>query len=218
MRVGTQVYIIGDDTDDHFQGDRVRTNYVLMGADHLATVRTIAEALSNAVGFQAYVSRDWNKDLIDSRDSARRISEYHIFFSRTEPVPRHGVIEFDGQTYFVQETHHALSGLTDALSIELEGPAYETINYGTRTYNATTDTYSSVPTSVKVLRLRWQEAFRYLTRASEDYVRGDQILMMLKAGSPTPKASDVFDLSDGQFKIVSILDESLYYNLHVRRS
>lgn len=218
VTVGRQVYIIGDETDDQFVGDNIRTNFVMFGADFLATVRSIPEALADAPGLQAWCSRDWNKDTTDSRDSAERISQYHIFFSRTEPIPRQAVIELDGETYFVQETHRAISGFTDALSNELAGPVFETIDYGTRVYNPITDTYSDTPNSVRVLRLRWQEAFRYLTRASTDYERGDQILMMLKAGTPSPKAGDAVNLHDGTFRIISHLDEGTHWSLHVRPS
>jgi len=218
VKVGRQVYLIGDETDDHFDGEEIRTNFVLMGANFLATVRSIPDALADAPGLQAWVSRDWNKDEIDSRDSAQRISQYHLFFSRTENIPKQAVIEIDGLTYFVKETHRALSGLTDALSNELEGPVYETVSYGTRTYNAVTDTYSSAPTSVRVLRLRWQEAFKYLTQGSTDYERGDQILMMLKAGSPTPKTADIVPLSDGGFRVLGFKDEGLHWSIHARRA
>jgi len=218
VKVGRQVYLIGDDTDDHFNGEEIRTNFVLMGANHMATVRSIPDALAQATGLQTWVSRDWSKAQTDSRDSAESTNQHYLFFTRTEIIPNQGVIEFDGVAYFVKGTHKALSGLNAAICNELEGPVYETVSYGTRVYNAITDTYSDTPTSVRILRLRWQEAFRYLTRASTDYERGDQIVMMLKAGSPTPQPSDVLPLSDGGFRVLAVLDEGLHWSLHVRRA
>lgn len=217
ISIDGQVYLVGDDTPDQWADETLRVNYVLHGADHLATIRTIPEALADAAGFTAWAARDWSRDETDSRESAERINQYHIFFSRTEPVPDEAVLELDGRTYFVLAVHRSISGFHDALSNEVPGPAYETIAFGTRTYDPITDTYTDSLTNVRVLRLRWQEAFRYLTRASADFERGDSILMMLKAGNPTPKASDTLALSDGTFKVVSLLDEGAHYSLHVRR-
>lgn len=212
-----QKYIVGDSSPDHWENEVIRVRYVLQGADWLATVRTLAQALANSGGFTAYASRDWNKDTTDSRDSAERIHQYRIFFGVNEDVPNVAVIEFNNRVYFVQAVHRALGGFVNVLSNEVQGSAFETINFQTRTYVPITDTYTTTATSVRVLRLRWQEAFKYLSQGSTEFERGDSIVMMLKAGSPTPKPSDVLPLSDGNHRVMSILDEGAYYSLHVRR-
>ena len=61
-----------------------------------------------------------------------------------------------------------------------------------------------------------QEHFRYLTKASETYERGDQQVFVLK--SVTPKPSDNLTLSDGVWRVLSAQDEGTLWSLHVRRA
>lgn len=216
--IDQQPYLVGEGTPDHWNGEQIRLSYVLHGADYTATVRTMPETLANTGGFTAYVSRDWSLDTTDSRVSADSISQYHLFFAGSENVLDGSVVGLsDGRYYLVQGVHRALSGFIDALSNEIPEPVFETINFGDRLHNPLTDTYTEVASTVRVIRLRWQEAFRYLTRASVDYERGDLLVMMLKAGTPTPSAGDLLHLSDGTWKIVSHIDYGQHYSLHLRR-
>lgn len=216
--ISGQKYLVGDGTPDHWNNEVIRMRYVLHGADYLATVRTIAETLADSGGFTAWVSRDWNRDTTDTRVSAENISQYHIFFGSYENVPDEAVVELsDGRFYLVQGVHRALSGFVDALSNEIPEPVFETIQLNSRTYDPVGDSYTESATSVRVLRLRWQEAFQYLTRASVEYERGDLLVMMLRSGTPSPRPGDVLSLSDGDWKIVSHIEHVEHYSLHLRR-
>ena len=217
IKADDQVYLVGDQTPDHWAGSKIRNRYVLHGADYLAQVRTVAEALADAAGLTAWVSRDWNKDTTDSRVSAENISQYHMFFSSAEDVPDESVLTLsDGRNYLVQGTHRALSGFTDALANEIPEPVFETVSFADRTYDPVADSFSSVTNNVRVMRIRWQEAFQYLSRASVEFERGD-CLVFIPKGIVSPSANDTVPLSDGTWRVVSSIDNGTFYRVHLRR-
>lgn len=218
IRVDQQVYLVGDRTDDHWAGKAIRENYVLVGADNLATIRTIPQALQDADGHQAYVVREWTRTETDGRDSAERFSAYSLFFTPGEPIQRTQVVQIGSDYYFVHEVRKSLSGLTDAMAVELSGPVFETASFVAQAYNPKTDTNTTSTVSARVLRVRWQEAFKYLTEYSQEYERGDDILMVLKTAVTAPKPSDRVTLSTGAHFIVSLRDEGAYWALQVRRA
>lgn len=217
IRVDDQVYLVGDNTDDHWEGRNIRRNYVLLGADDLATIRTIPQALAELDGLEAYALREWTRTEDDSRESAERFSSYSIFLNSDEPVMRGHVIEIRGDYYYVHEVRKSHSGLADAMSSEIQGPVFETVDFSSRVYEPISDTYTKTTNAVRVMRLRWDDGFKYLTKASTDYERGDELIMVLHAFVPQPETSDLIELSDGNYKVVSVRDNGLYWTLQVRR-
>ena len=214
ITIDGQVFLVGDGSSDQWEGTKIRTNYVLQGADHLASLTTIAAALANTAATSAYASLDFSKFQSDSRESADYLPQYQIFIASAETKPE--LIQAGGVWYLVKEGYLSVSGLQSLLTNELRDPVFETITYGARTYAPVTDTWSGTTSSVKIFRVRWTEHFRYLTKASENYERGDMQVFVLKSAL-TPKVSDKLTLSDGAWTVLSIQDEGLTWSLHVRR-
>lgn len=217
VRLGADIYLIGSPSTDEWNGLPIRTKYILHQANSLATIKTFAEALANLPGRSAYASREWNKDIPDPKVSSTYFNDYHIFIAHTEPVQQYDLIFIDNQWHICHAVHPSLSGFTDAVSHEIIGVGFETVTTTTETYNPTTDTYSGVTTSATMLRLRWQENFRFLTQAQENYEQGDEIAMVLKSAWPAVKPSDKVIFSDGEWRVLAARDEGLTFNLHIRR-
>jgi len=214
IQIGSQVYVIGDVSPDYHNGTPIRNNYVIQGADHLAQLNTIAAELAGTARTTSWASLDYNKHITDQRDSADYQAQYMLFFGKGESIPE--LVYLNSKWYLKMIGYESVSGIQSVLANELAEPAFETITYTNRTYVPATDTWTETTSSVKIFRVRWTEYFRYLTKASENYERGDMQVFVLKSAA-TPKVSDKLTLSDGVWTILSMQDEGLTWSLHARR-
>jgi len=214
ISIGGQAYLIGDESSDYWKGTKIRKNYVIQGADYLASLTTIAGALANATPVSAYASLDFQKYSTDQRESSEYLPQYQIFISGYETMPE--IMQLGGTWYLVKEGYLSVSGLFSLMGNQINGTVFETISYKSNTYVPATDAWTTTTTSVKVMRVRWTEHFKYLTKASESYERGDMQVFVLKTAL-TPKVSDVLPLSDGSWRVLSVQDEGTTWSLHVRR-
>lgn len=218
VRLGADVYLIGEPSVDEWKGSPIRTKYVLHQTPSTAVVKTFAEALLNQAGRTMYASREWNKDVPDLKESSDYFNDYHIFVANTETVSTYDLIYVDNQWHICHAIHRSLSGFTDAVSHEILGTVFETISVGDKVYNPVTDAYTSTPiTNVKVLRLRWQEQYEYLRESQTDYVRGDETLIVHTTAGWTPAPSDSMTLSDGKWRVLSGRTDNSVHLLHIRR-
>lgn len=214
IKIASDYYVVGAVSPDQWNGTPIRNNYVMQGADYLAEMNSIAGELAATARTTAWASLDYNKYTVDQRDTSEYSAQYMLYFGRGEVTP--DLIHFNGKWYLNKIAYESVSGIHCVLANELRDPVFETVTYTVRTYNPPTDTWTETTSSVKVFRVRWTEHFRYLTKASENYERGDMQVFVLKT-TLTPKVSDKLTLSDGVWTILSILDEGLTWSLHVRR-
>lgn len=215
ITIDGQNYLVSDGSKDHWNDTALRTRYVLQGADHLVSIRTIAQLLANTAGTDAYASIDFNKYSTDERDSSEYHPQYHIFFGGGETVPENAVLTTATGFYLVRNAYRTPAGLIDALSNQLDSPVTDAATFASRTYDPITDTYSDASSTVRCVRVRWQDSFAYLSQGSTKYERGDvQAFVPL---SVTPKAGDKITLADGTWTILSVVT-SEYHSLHLRRA
>ena len=208
-------YLVGTGTPDFWKGSVIRRNYVVQGADGLATLNSIAGALAQTGETTAYAAHLFARYLPESADSSKYPPQYQVFLAGVEVAPANSLVTISGQTYLIKESYVSTSGLRIALANMLDEPLFETISFGAKTYDPVTDTYTSAASSVRIMRVKWQEHFHYLTIGSTNYERGDQQIFFLK--SATPKPSDMLTLSDGVWRVLSVLDEGTHWSVHVRR-
>ena len=217
VKLGADVYVVGSPSTDEWKGSPIRTKYVLHLTASQATIKSIAEALSDAPGRTAYASREWNKDVPDPKVSSTYFNDYHIFLAHNESVRQYDLLFIDNQWHICHAVHPSLSGFVDAVSHEIIGVGFEMATVSTNTYSPVLDAYTATATSIKMLRLRWQENFRLLTQGQEEYERGDEVAMVLKSAWPAVKPSDSITFSDGKWRVLAVRDEGLTLNLHIRR-
>ena len=215
IKIDDQAYIVSDSSLDHWSGEAIRSRYVLQGADHVVEIRTIAQVLENAPGVQAWASIDFNKYSTDERDSADYHPQYHIFLGE-DTAAEHTIIHTTERTYLVKNSYKTPSGLYDAICNELDDPVIDAATFKVRTYNPITDSFTDSSSTIRCIRLRWQDYFTYLSQGSEKFERGD--IQVLVPSSVTPKAADVIDMSDGQWRVLSVVDGTGYRSLHMRRA
>jgi hypothetical protein len=214
--IGGQKYLLGTPAPDYWNNEVIRLNFVIQGADGLAELTTIADELSGAAPYTAYAALAFAKYLPDAEDSSRYPPQYQVFLSGTESAPADSLIRLNSVWYLIKESYISTSGLRVSLANAIDSPNFETATFSSNVYDPVADANTSTNLSVKILRVKWSEHFRYLSKASEQYERGDQQVFVLKSVTPDPP--DSFTLSDGVWKIVSSQDEGLVWSCHVRRA
>lgn len=216
VMIDGQYYLLGYGSPDYWKGSVIRFNYVIQGADALAHITSIAKALAGSLPVRAYAALVFAKYLPDTEDSSKYPPQYEIFLSGSEEAPADSLIKLDNVWYLVKQSYISNSGLRVALANALDAPNFENATLSTRTYNPVDDTYSAATTTIPVFRVKWSEHFRYLSKGTETYERGDLTVMVLKDHSPT--SPDTLTLSDGVWRVLSAQDEGLVWNCHARRA
>ena len=88
LTIDGQVYVVGDRATDEWEGTRIRTRYVMQGADDFVYVRTIGQVLTQQEGFAACAAIEYSKYTTDSRVDSEWRPQFSIFFGKGEPVPK----------------------------------------------------------------------------------------------------------------------------------
>ena len=151
----------------------------------------------------------------DADNNSKYPPQYQVFLAGTESAPSDSLIKLNSRWFLVKQSYLSTSGLRVALANELEEPTFETISFGSKTYDPITDTSGTSSSTVKILRVKWSEHFTYLSQGSENYQRGDQQIFVPK--TVTPKPSDTLTLSDGVWRILSVQNEATW-SCHARRA
>lgn len=216
IMIDEQAYLVSEGSHDYWGGKKLRARYVIQGADYVVEIRSISEVLADVAGTLAHASVDFSKYGTDERDSADYHSQYHIYFGN-EDVPENAILSTsNGSHYLVKNSYRTPAGLIDALSNELDSPVIDTATYKVRTYTPVTDTYTEVSSTVRCVRVRWQDYFTYLSQGSTKFERGDmQVFVPL---SMTPKSNDVISIGGETWKVLASVESSGFRTLHVRRA
>ena len=214
--ISGQAYLIGHSAPDFWYDSIIRLNYVIQGADGVANLTTIAAELAGTPPSTAYAALAFAKYLPDAEDSSKYPPQYQVFLSGTESAPADSLIYLNSVWYLVKESYVSTSGLRVSLANVVDSPNFEMATFTSRVYAPLTDTYVDTPSAIKVFRIKWAEHFEYLSKATEQYERGDLTVMILKAVTPDPP--DTLTLSDGVWRILSAQDEGLTWSCHARRA
>lgn len=218
-KAGSDYWLMsGNPSHDYFQGDTIRSKYILHRADGLASIKTISQELSNSSGVSAYGAAVWLKGVKEVDESSYVDNEFTMYFSPTEALASKTLVSLLGRWYVIRYTYRTATGFTASVADQLDAPNFETVSYAKRAYNPVTDAHTSTSVNVKVLRLRWQSKFEYLSQASTKYQEGDDVVMVLAADITTPTTGDRITLSDGVRTVEGIQADGNLWHLHVRRA
>lgn len=216
ITINGQVYLTGHGAPDFWKNSPIRNTLIIQGADGVAELTTIAAELANVAATQAYAALAFDKYIPDAEDSSRYPPQYQVFTSSTESTPADALIRLNSIWYLVKESYISTSGLQVSLANVVAEPCFETVSFSSNVYDPITDTYGGTTTSAKIFRVKWSEHFKYLSKATETYERGDLTVMMLQNVTPDPP--DTLTLSDGVWRILSSQNEGNVWNCHARRA
>ena len=219
LTLGSDVWLMsGSPANDYFKAVPIRSKYIAHKADGLGEIKTILQELSNTAGVPAYVATVWLKGNKEVGESSDITVSANIYFALGEFVVDRNLVKLGTAWYFVRYAYLTTTGFIGAVADKLDDPNFETASYAKRTYSPTTDTWASTPVSIKLLRLRWQSKFEYLSAASSKYAEGDDVVMVRKSDVPVPTTGDTITLSDGVRKVEDIQSDGTLWHLRVKRA
>jgi len=219
LRIDNDSWLVGQGAKDFFKGSPIRIKYILHKASGLAEAHSFASILAATPApiSTFYAADAWLKGGREIDESSDVTDVLTVYFTSNETLAPRNLVKLGSELYLVRNVHRVASGYNAADVDVLDTPNLETVSFSARIYNPITATYTTTTTSAKVLRMRWQSKFNYLSMSSVTYQPGDDVVMVLKS-AVTPKNGDVVPLSDGSRTIVSVTADGLCWHLHVRRA
>jgi|GEM_PF-2481116 len=200
-------FILGHANPDDFNGSTLRVSYVAHEATTLAVVRTLDEVCTDATGTSAYAGRAWVKDKAYTDEGSNLFPQVHLHFAAGEPVSDDKIVGYAGRSYIVREITDGAGGTLIATCEEMEEPSVETASISSGAYNPVLDTVAGAPTSVQVVRVRWQALFKYRNNLAPKFSPGDMQIAVSKSDVASLLPGATVTMSDGTWKVMSALSE-----------
>lgn len=211
-----QYWIVGQGQTDNWNGAIIRRKYNIQTAEGLANVQSFYQLLTGG-GTTMYADRVWQKGAKEVETSSNVFNVYEIYVGLNETsLKEKSLVSLAGRFYLARAVHTTPSGFLAATADELPEPVLEVIQYASNQYDPISDEMVSTVTPVKVIRIRWQAEFNYLTQASTKYQHGDMHGVVAKE-SANPKAGDILPMADAAWRVVSVTSEGQTWGLHLRR-
>lgn len=201
VRIRGQVWLVGALEKDGLEEEH-RDKYVLQTAPVKHSVSRLSGYLSATVASSQWGSAEWQKDGKEVEVSSKHVQQYFLYFANSADVREYDVIWWGVSAYLALSVHPQASGFLVAPCVKLEYAAADaTLN--TRVYDPVLGEFaSSVPTTVRALRVRWQSLFLYGSEADAHYTPGDCTLVLPYA---TPVATkDTITLAGTTWHVVSV--------------
>lgn len=208
------IWMVGVPTVDYYNGVPIRSKHVAHQADQLATIKTFAEILAAAAGTPTYCSRIWVKREKEIDISSDVVNEFNLYFAPGEPIAIGSLVFLNTRWHLLRTTYPGETGFVIAIADELPEPLQVTATFAKRVYVPLTDSYTTTPTAIAALRLRWQSHFRYPMTGVEKFKPGDAVLVVLKSAI-TPAAGDAVTINGDTFVIEAVIDEAPCWALHL---
>lgn len=217
IKLAGRTYLVGSPTEDLWEGEVIRHKAVILGATNSIRCLSVFDAIEclhydDYDDFPAYFAEiAFNVRREDSRDDALSHLEYQITLGEDVLPEEHIAIDLSGNVYFTHVSRHSVSGLYEVLASKLRDP-FQYVEISRVSFDPVEEVETLVTERHPCLVLRWQEHFKYLTRASEDFVRGDQIVLV----RDRTVLGSRLTISGREWEVVSYIEYDEYFSLHVR--
>jgi hypothetical protein len=172
LKIFGRVWVIGDSEIDGMSTMH-REKYVLHPADYQFSYSTLSDYVSGVAGSTAWGSLEWFKDGKEDASSSRVVPMYSAYCSTSVPLSEFGVISVGSKGYLLSTPHLQASGMQTATCLQLEHSVVDA-TLSTRVYDPTQGKYTtSVTTTIKCQRVRWQSLYLYGSQGDAKYQEGD---------------------------------------------
>ena len=222
-----ETWIVGDTSQDGFQGSAIRKQAPMRRVTDLFTLRTPAQAISQIGGVTAYGRKDYLMDKVDGGTSADYFPFYTVFFAASELTPARGVfMQAPGALLRCRSTYTAKDGMVCAQADLVEASARTYADFGGAVFDPITETYGPSTDRRDVLALLPHQLYLKTSKSSQSFEPGDLTLLVGTSGTVTPgqRLSLHLDLvpwlganGSAQYQVLSKVLEGDAWNLHVRR-
>lgn len=172
VKILGSIWIVGDSETDGMSVAH-REKYVIHPAPTLLGVRTLSGFVNAGAATAAWGDMVWLKDAKEESSSSRTNPMYTAYLPTSVALAEYDVVTVGAIGYLVGPPHDQASGVLSATCAKLEyAPVNATL--ATRVYAPVQGLYtSSVDTTVKCLRVRWQSLYLYGSQGDAKYQEGD---------------------------------------------
>lgn len=195
-------FILGNRNPDHYRGAEIRIGLVSHVATELASIRTLGQVCRNEPGTSAWAARAWVKNLAYTEQSSKLAPQHHVHFALGEPVLNDRLVSFESRLLIVRAWNYGPAGTIVATCDELPEPTVEMASISGGVWNPVTETMSGSPTSVRVVRARWQSLYAY-HHADAPAFGPDEMQLAIAKAVFTAKTGMMVTLSDGAWRLAS---------------
>lgn len=222
-----ETWIVGQTSQDGFQGSAIRKQAPMRRVTDLFTLRTPAQAVAQSGGLTAYGRKDYLMDKVDSGTSADYYPFYNVFFAGSELAPARGVFfQAPGVLLRCRSTYTAKDGMLCAQADLVDASARTYADFGGTTYDPVTESYGPSTDRRDVLALLPHQLYLKTGKSSHSFDPGDLTLLVGVSGTVTPGQRLSLHLDplpwlgtsgSAQYQVLSKTLEVDAWNLHVRR-
>lgn len=166
------VWIVGDSELDGMAVAH-REKFVLHPAPTLLGVRSLNGFVTGVTPVTSWGDMVWLKDAKEESSSSRTNPLYTAYLPANAALAEYDVVTAGTTGYLVGPPHVQASGVLAATCAKLEYTQVDA-TLSTRVYSPVQGAYaSSVDTTVKCLRVRWQSLYLYGSQGDTKYQEGD---------------------------------------------
>jgi hypothetical protein len=214
--LGAQRWVMGDPTDDMFEGALIRHTYNVKRVTDKLTILTPAQACLAQAGTDAYVNKLYFKAQLNSISDSDYDNFWNVFFARSEPVTKGLFLRDEGGTHFrVRDTYRVPEGFLIVQCDELDADASASATFETGGIDPITDKPVAGSVATTVLQFDPMKLYRFEQQAESQIKPGDRIVVAA-ASALTPKVGMRFAMGGRNWQTVLVKPEQDAYALLVR--
>lgn len=219
LLIDAQRWLVGAGSPDDFAGTTIREHYGMKKTTDLFTLFAPGEACLAApdTGVKAYVQKQYFRDVANPLTDSKNDTFWNVFIAPDEPVLPGTFMASAELVFRVRNTYLPVEGLRIAQCDTLDAGAFQTLTFvANGSYDAATDSFATVSTSVPSYAVAYAKLYRLSTQADAGAAAGD-LSVLVPTAAITPVVGARFLLASRPWQVLSVQAELDAWLLHARR-
>lgn len=208
--LGAQRWLMGDPTDDAFEGDITRHTFNVKRVTDLLAVLTPAQAClyADGAGLPCYVSKLYFRQTVNMPSDTELDSFWNVFFNRSETVAKGGFLRDESGVFFrVRTAYRTPEGFNIVQCDELDADAWQPgVVFQTGGYDPIADKMAAGSVTTNVLQFEPFKFYRFEQQAESQLKPGDRTVFVA-ASALTPKVGTQFSMLGRNWQVVLVKQE-----------
>lgn len=208
-------WVVGTGTPDGFYGEVARQHFNMKRATDLMSLLTPAQALTGAAGTSVWVHKLYFKDTANGITDSEADTYWNVFIAPGEAAAKGSFFkDATGRLYRVRNDYVESEGLRICASDSLEPNAFQTVVWGTGTFDPINDTISAGTVTANAIIFETEKFYRFKFESDASLQKGDTTVFV-----PTilaPKQGDQFTLLGKRWRALDVQAELDCWAVHAR--
>lgn len=207
-------WIVGDGHADGWS-ELHRRKFITHMAAGEASVWTLAGYLADEQPNKNWADLQWVTDRAEEEESSDWPQMYVAIMPNPADVEPYSVIEVGSDRLLARSIAHHASGFLEARGLLQSSATKDSVSLVTREYSPAQGKYVTTTTAtVRTLRVRWQEMYRYDNQLDDRFQEGDEVFA-IPAGTPASTATSL-QFGGQAYSVLSVTQIAGAQTLHAR--